>query len=203
MESLGDAYTGSRWDGRDPRRVYAGATLGTLGVGALFVSALIGTGWANSLLGVTGTVEAQGIAGVVGGLGLPALMVGVVAVLPASRRERLGVLAGAMGCVAGVWLFTRAYPLRWAGEPNSLAFPTMLTYFAGGCLALWFVFTAIADFRVRNNPSGTVSLELSRNGGTKTVQLSRDEYRSYRAALRGDGGETEQVIRELESRADD
>ena len=200
MERLGDAYTGSRWQGRDPRRIFAGAALFAVGVVAIVAAIVVGTGAVNDAVGAEDIVAAQGISGVLAGLAIPALMVGVVVVLPASRRERLGVLAGAVLCVAGVWLFTEAYPHRWTDGTDPLAFPTMVTYFLGGCVAFWFVFTAIADFRVRNNPTGTVRLELKRQGETRTVQVSRDEYRQYRDALRGDGGRTEQVIRELESR---
>ena len=203
MESLGDAYGASRWEGRDPRRVYAGGALFAVGVLAVVAAIVVGTGSVNGLVGAADVVAAQGIAGVLGGLGIPALMVGVVVVLPASRRDRLGVLAGTALCLAGVWLFTRGYPQRWTDGPDPLAFPTMLTYFLGGCVAFWFVFTAVADFRVRNNPTGTVRLELKRRGETRTVQVSRDEYRRYQRAIRGDGGETEQVIRELESRFED
>jgi len=91
-------------------------------------------------------------------------MIGVVVVLPASRRERLGVLAGTVLCLGGVWLFTQSYPHSWTDGANQMAFPTMLTYFAGGSLAFWFVFTAIAEFHVRNNPTDEVSLELKRQG---------------------------------------
>lgn len=203
MESLGDAYTGSRFEDRDPRRVYAGAALIAVGVVALVAAIVIGTASVNELVGADGLVEAQGVAGVIAGFAVPALMIGVVVVLPASRRERLGVLAGTVLCVAGVWLFTQFYPQRWTDGANPMAFPTMLTYFAGGCVAFWFVFTAIAEFHVRNNPRDTVNLELKRQGETKTVQLSRQEYKQYRNAIRGDGGQTEQVIQELQSRFDD
>jgi len=200
MERLGDAYTGSRWEGRDPRRVAAGAVLFVVGLLAVVASVVVGTGHVDHIVGAADTVEAQGIAGIVAGLGIPALMVGIVVVLPASRRERVGVLAGTVLCVAGVGLFTHAYPTRWTGTEGSLAFPTTLTYFLGGCLAFWFVFTAIASFRVRNTPGGTIRMELTRQGETRTVQLPRDQYRQYRDAIRSDGGQTDQVIRELESR---
>ena len=118
MESLGDAYAGPRWEGRDPRRVFVGATLFAVGVLAVVVAIVVGTGSVNEFVGAADTVEAQGIAGIFAGLGIPALMVGVVAVLPSSRRERLGVVAGATRCVAGVWLFTQAYPHRWAGAAD-------------------------------------------------------------------------------------
>lgn len=200
MESLGDAYGESRWEGRDPRRVYAGITLFALGALAVVTGILIVTTPLSALFGAETTTAAQEIAGVLAGLGVPASLAAVVVVLPASRRERLGVLAGTALCVVGVGLFDYAYPTRWTGTAESLAFPTTTVYFLGGSIAFWFVFTAIASYRVRNNPHGTVQVELKRQGETKTVELSRHEYTEYKRAVRGDGGETEQVIRELEER---
>lgn len=200
MESLGEAYTSSRFEGRDPRRVYAGAALAATGVLAIVAGVLVVATPLGDLLGAGGRFASRTLGGVLAGLGIPASLLGVVVVLPASRRERLGVVAGTACCVAGVWLFTRAYPMRWTTGADALAFPTTMTYFVGGCVAFWFVLTAVADYRVRNNPTGTVDLELEREGRTRTVQLSRDEYRRYKRAVRSDGGETEQVIRELESR---
>jgi len=153
--------------------------------------------------GDVGSTTASAVVAVLALLALAAVaarMVGVVVVLPASRRERLGVLAGTVLCLAGLALFTQYYPQQWTDGASPMAFPTMVTYFVGGCVAFWFVFTAIAEFHVRNNPTDTVNLELKRQGETKTVQLSRQEYQHYRSAIRGDGGETQQVIQELQSR---
>ncbi|QGA81288.1 hypothetical protein [Halomicrobium sp. LC1Hm] len=203
MESLGDAYGGSRWNGRDPRRVYAGVVLFAVGVLAVVVGILIVTTPLGTLLGADSATEAQSLAGVLAGLGVPASLASVVVVLPSTRRERVGVLAGTLLCVVGVGLFAYAYPTRWTGTAQSLAFPTTMVYFLGGSLAFWFVFTAVAGYRIRNNPHGTVRLELRREGETKTVELSREEYAEYKQVVRGDGGETEQVIRELEERVDE
>mgnify|MGYP000082526847 CR=1 FL=1 len=203
MESLGDAYDGSRWNGRDPRRVYAGVALLAAGVVAIVAGILVVTTPLSSLFGAETTTAAQSVAGVLAGLGVPASLAAVVVVLPATRRERLGVLAGTVLCVVGVGLFSRAYPGQWTGTANSLAFPTTVVYFLGGAVAFWFVFTAIASYRVRNNPHGTVQVALKHRGETRTVELSRDEYTEYKRAVRSDGGETEQVIRELEDRFED
>ncbi|WP_225335723.1 DUF7139 domain-containing protein [Halomicrobium urmianum] len=200
MESLGEAYAGSRWEGRDPRRVAAGGALFALGLLAVVAGILVVTTSLSAVAGAETTTEAQWLAGVLAGLGVPASMAGVVVVLPASRRQRLGVLVGTVGCLAGVALFARAYPTRWTGTGQSLAFPTALTYFLGGSVAFWFVFTAIASYRLRNTPGGTVQLELTRQGETKTVEVPRDQYRQYQQAVRGDGGNTEQVIQELEEK---
>jgi MFS family permease len=202
MERLGDAY-GARWEGRDPRRVLAGAISIALGALAVLAGVLVLTTPLGELLGVAESQATRRLAGQLAGLGVPLALVGVVSVLPSSRRERVGVLGAAAVCALGVGLFSHAYPAHWASGASPFAFLTAITYFAGGCLALWFVFTAVAEFRTRNNPHGPVRLELRRQGETKTVHLSPGEYRHYRDAVASDGGESEQVIRELESRAEE
>ena len=201
MENLGDAYGGRRWEGRDPRRVYAGATLGGLGALAVVLALLVVTTPLSDLLGLADLRAAEKLAGTLGGLGIPAMFLGVVAVLPSSRREQVGVLVGAGLCLVGIGLFQVAYPERWTTGAETLAFETAMAYFLGAALAFWFVFTAMASFRTRNNPQGMVRLELTRQGESKTVTVSRQEYQRYAEAIRSDGGETTQVIRELESRA--
>lgn len=203
MESLGDAYSERALPGRDPRRVVAGAALFAAGALAVVVGMLLVTTPLSALAGASGEQAAQRLAGLLAGLGIPAALLGVVAVLPARRHERAGAVVGAAVCVLGVALFWHAYPVRWTGSGQSLAFETSMVYFLGGCIAFWFVLTAIADYRTRNNPYGTVELELTRQGRTRTVEVSRREYQQYRRAIRGDGGENEQVIRELESRFED
>ena len=203
MEHLGDAYGGRRFQGRDPRRVYAGVALGALGALAVVVGLLVVTTPLADLLGVTDLRGAEKLAGTLGGLGIPAMFLGVVAVLPSSRREQGGVLTGTAFCLVGIALFQVAYPARWTTGAETLAFETTIVYFIGAGLAFWFVFTAMASFRTRNNPQGMVSLELTRRGEKKTVRVSREEYQRYAEAIRSDGGETEEIIRELESRADD
>jgi len=187
MPSLDDAYGHSRFAGRDPRLVYGGAAVVVAGALALVL--------ALGLIAVGGDqVVAKKYAGLLGGVGVPVLLCGVVAVLPASLRQRAGVLAGAALGLLGVALFWHAYPTRWTLTSNPLAFETAMVYGLGGAIALWFVFTAIATTRLRNTPAGTVTLELVRQGSTRTVELSRDRYE----ALVSDGGDASDVIRELE-----
>lgn len=187
MPSLDDAYGGTRFDGRDPRRVYGGMAVLVAGALAL-LAALV-------LVAIGGDqVGAKRSAGILAGLGIPVLLCGVVAVLPASTRERLGVLLGAALTVVGVGLFAYAYPARWTRTADPLAFETAMVYGLGGAIALWFVFTAVATAHLRNNPHGTVTLEVVRQSGTRTVQVSRDRY----DALVSDGGDPSDVIREIE-----
>ncbi|MFT4922579.1 MAG: hypothetical protein ACI8XM_001796 [Haloarculaceae archaeon] len=187
MTSLDEAYDRNRLGERDPGRVWGGVVLGLAGVLAVLV--------AIGLVAVAGeTLIARAYAGLFAGLGVPAMLLAVVFVLPASTRERVGVLLGAALNVAGVWLFWEAYPVRWAGASDPAMFETVMVYGLGGAIALWYVFRALATVRLRNNPQGTVELEVVRNGGTKTVEVSRDRYDQ----LVSDGGDASAVIEELE-----
>jgi hypothetical protein len=146
MPSLDEAY-GSRDGLSRPRRVLAGATL--LALGALAVFAAIGF----VLVGGDSTT-AKLYAGIAAGSGIPAMLLGVVVVLPANPVQRAGVLAGTVLAGAGVYLFQYAYPSRWTRTADPLAFETLLVYGLGCALAVWFVFSAIASIRLRNNPPG-------------------------------------------------
>ncbi|MEF8888246.1 MAG: hypothetical protein V5A30_10595 [Haloarculaceae archaeon] len=186
MQRLDEAYSRTPTD-RDPRRVLGGAALGAAGALAVLVGIL--------LVAVAGeSYAARRYAGLCAGLGIPAMLLAVVLVLPASTRARLGVVAGSALTLVGVWLFWTAYPTQWTG-PGGMAFETTAVYALGGGVALSFVFSALATFRRRNSPAGTVTLEVTRDGGTETVEVSRREYRRVREAV-GDGGESE-VIEDL------
>lgn len=186
MTSLDDAYSRSPRDSLSGR-VLAGAVL--LTVGALAIVAAIGLVW----LGTTNTTTKLW-AGITAGLGIPAMLAGVVVVLPASFRQRLGVAIGTALATVGIWLFRYAYPDRWTRTANPIAFETLLVYGLGCAIALWFVFGAIATTRLRNNPQGTVSLEIIQEGETKTIEVDRSEYRN----LVSDGGDATEYLDELE-----
>lgn len=198
MPSLSNAYEERRRDGPGRRRVVAGTAGFAAGALAVVAGILVLTTPLAALVGVEGALARKELAGTLVGLGGPAAVLGVVTVLPSSRRERAGVVLGTAGTVLGVALFRHAYPTRWVGTPDSLAFEAAMVYFLAGCLALWYVFATLVRFRVRNNPLGTVNLEIRRPGGTETVEVTRDEFRRYRDALVGDGGAEETVIREVD-----
>jgi hypothetical protein len=187
MTSLDQAYN-RRWQGiRSPRRVALGLVL--LGAGVLaLVAALVLVATDST----STTAKAQ--AGVAAGLGVPAMLLGVVVVLPASVRQRLGVVVGALVATGGVWLFWEVYPDRWTRTADPLAFETAMLYGLGCAVALWFVFSTIASFRLRNNPQGTVRLEVVREGSTETIEVSEERYRQ----MVGDGGDADAVIEEIE-----
>jgi len=200
MTSLSEAYDRRGWEGRDPRRVSAGGGLFVVGALSVVAAILVLTTGFAGLLGATTEVASKRLAGALAGLGIPAMFLGVVVVLPASTRQRAGVVAGTFLSVGGVGLFWHAYPTRWTGTAESLAFPTAMLYFVGGSVALWFVFSAVATFKLRNNPQGTVTLEVVRQGETRELQVSQAEYRRYARAIREDGDAS--VVDEIESRLD-
>lgn len=187
MQSLDDAYN-PRWRGvPNPQRVAAGLVLVGTGVVAVAVAMVLVALGGDSTTGKL-------YAGVAAGAGIPVMLAGVVVVLPASRRARVGVFLGTVLASAGVVLFWQVYPDRWTRTADPLAFETMMLYGLGCAIALWFVFSTLASVRLRNNPQGTVELEVVRPGETKTVQVSHDQYRQ----LVSDGGDTEQLLREIE-----
>jgi len=192
MPSLDEAYgreTHTEWE---PWRVRGGLFLGV--VGALAVLAAIG------LVAAAGdTTAGKAQAGILAGLGVPAMFLAVVFVLPASTRQRLGVVVGSVVTVFGVVLFSYAYPTHWTGTADPLAFETAVVYGAGSAVALWHVFAALATVRLRNVPQGTVELEVVRNGGTRTLEVSPDQYQQ----IVSDGGDASAVIAELDDRETD
>lgn len=170
------------------RGTLAGATC--LALGAIAVVVAMGLVWSGG-----DSTTAKLNAGIAAGLGIPAMLLGIVVVLPASTRTRIGVTFGAMLTVAGVWLFQYAYPGRWTRTADPLAFETLFLYGIGCAIAVWFVFTAIARTRLRNNPQGTVSLEVVTQGETRTVEVSHNQYRE----IVSDGGDPAEYIDGLNS----
>ena len=177
MASLTEVYRGG--DGRDLRRLYAGVVL--FGVGAVLVTTglIVASTGLGSYFGL-GQYRSRELAGVLGGLGLPAVFFGTMVALPkASRELKLAAGLGAVLCLVGVAMFTRWYPVDWVGGSGNttMTFVVSATYFVGAIVMSWCLFTAVANFKARNDPGGTVSLEITREGETRIVEVSNDELR--------------------------
>lgn len=180
MTSLGEVYERKRSGGHaTPRRVFAGVVLFILGAIMLVVGLVIASTEVLSAWGV-GRYESRRIAGVLGGLGLPAVFVGILAVLPASRRVRGAAAIGAAVAIVGVGLFWSVYPSQWlgAGVDRHYTFETATIYFFGTLVTFWCFFVAVVNFKTRNDPGGTVELEVTTAGETKIVEVDRNAIRS-------------------------
>jgi len=177
MASLTEVYDGG--GGAGLRRLYAGVVL--FGIGAVLITTglvVVATDL-GAYLGL-GQYRSRELAGVLGGIGLPAVLFGTMAALPrAARRLRVGAAAGGAICLLGVGMFARWYPVDWVGGSGdtTMTLVVSVTYLAGAIVTSWCLFTAVANFKARNDPGGTVSLEITKEGETRVVEVSNDELR--------------------------
>jgi hypothetical protein len=174
MASLTEVYDGG--GGAGLRRVYAGVML--FGVGAVLLVA----GIATATTGVggrfgLGLYEAREVAGVLGGVGLPLVLLGTMTAIPRTSRRLRGVaVVGAAVSAAGVALFADAYPVDWVGGSGDTTMTLVVAsvYFLGTIVTTWCLFVAVANFKARNDPGGTVKLEITKAGETRVVEVSND-----------------------------
>jgi len=189
MTSLGEAYD-SRGGEASTRRVYLGT--GLFAAGALLVVGGILAGATGLLVEEGFTVyESREIAGILAGLGIPAVFVGIFTVLPANRLQRAAAAIGSGLTVLGVMLFRVAYPRQWYAEasalPSTATLAFIVVYAAGIITTFWCLFTAVATFKTRNDPGGTVTLTVEKNGETHTVEVPTTDLESAREKLTDEG----------------
>jgi MFS family permease len=174
MPDLAAAYERRGGDDRQGA-IVLGLTAFFAGVVALLVGLLVATTPLGAAWGLD-RYGARRVGGVLAGVAIPTIFAGIVTVLPASRRQRAKVGLGVCLALAGVVLFWLVYPERWIGwSENHLTFPVAALYAVGGFLGLWEVLQALATFRQRNDPHGTVTLEVERDGETRTIEVEPDE----------------------------
>ncbi|WP_435074777.1 DUF7139 domain-containing protein [Halorubrum sp. HHNYT27] len=177
MTSLSETYGGRGRSETDPRRV-------TLGVGAFVAGTLLlvaGILVAAEVVLPSGysSGTARRLGGILGGVGVPLLLLGVMTVLPADRNTRAAAVVGAAVMCLGVALFAYAYPYHWVGGPRpeltDLTLPTAGLYFVGAATTMWSVFVGVVNFKTRNDPGGTVTMEVTHKGETKIIEVGRDQ----------------------------
>ncbi|SEW05845.1 DUF7139 domain-containing protein [Halobacterium jilantaiense] len=189
MTSLGEAYD-NRGGAASTRRVYLGT--GLFAAGALLVVGGILAGATGVLVSNGfGIYESREIAGILAGLGVPAVFVGIFTVLPANRLQRAAAAIGSGLAVLGVMLFRVAYPLQWyasgSGVPSTTTLAFIVVYAAGIITTFWCLFTAVATFKTRNDPGGTVTMTVEKNGETHTVEVPTTDLESAREKLTQEG----------------
>jgi hypothetical protein len=179
MTSLSEAYRGGEArGGTDLRRLYAGVGLFVVGALLLTTAIVITTTQVYVGNGTTLT-DARHLGGVLGGVGLPAIFLGVFVVLPSSRATKAAAGIGAAIAMLGVGLFWHAYPCGWIGavcpgNPAKLTLPTVGLYFLGTMTTFWCLFVGVANFKTRNDPGGTARVDVTTKGETKVVEVERD-----------------------------
>jgi hypothetical protein len=168
MASLTDVYEGGA-GGPDLRRLYLGVGLFLVGAALTVGGIVVGTSTGVAELLGLDTFGAREIAGIAAGVGLPVTFLGVVVVLPqTTRRVNAAAVLGSAVALFGVVLFTRVYPQAWFDN----AFPVVAVYFVGMMTTLWALFSAVASFKTRNDPGGTVELRVTEGGETRVVEVS-------------------------------
>jgi hypothetical protein len=177
MTSLANVYEDNVGEVDDLRRFYLGVALFAAGAFLTVVGILVG---GTDLLGAVGVgvYDARKVAGLLGGLGLPAVLVGVFTVLPASKRIRAAAAIGASLCVLGVALFWHAYPTYWVTGPQERTGLTLLVaavYSFGVFASIGCLFSAVVTFKTRNDPGGTVTMEVTREGETRVVEVPAEQ----------------------------
>jgi hypothetical protein len=179
MTSLSEVYGDNR-DGPDLRRLYLGTGLFLAGAFLAVVGIVVGTTGALRGFGV-GLYGEREIAGVLGGVGVPAVLLGVFTVLPTSNRNKAAAVVGATVCLLGVALFSHAYPTYWVGSSASTDYtlPVAGVYFVGLLVAVWALFVAVVNFKTRNDPGGTVSMTVTRQGETKVIEVPKAEAERF------------------------
>lgn len=185
MTSLGETYD-RRAGEASQQRVYLGT--GLFAAGALLVAGGILAGGTGVLINNGfGQYESREIAGILAGLGVPAVFVGIFTVLPANRLQRAAAAVGAGLTVLGVMLFRATYPYLYVpgsgGVPTTATLAFILVYAAGIITTFWCLFTAVATFKTRNDPGGTVTLTVTKDGETHTVEVPADDVASAREKL--------------------
>lgn len=172
MTSLTDVYEGEAGRVATRRQQLVGAGLFLAGGAGLVSAIALATTGAGTTLGLD-AYAAREIAGIVAGIGLPAVVLGVFAVLPASIRIRLAAVGGAGVAVVGVAAFQHIYPYNWLSNAPLLALGASTVYFAGVLTTFWCLFAALATFKTRNDPGGTARMEVTEEGIIKLVEDSR------------------------------
>ena len=173
MSSLAEVYEGLGEEA-SLEQLYAGTGLFLAGALMVVTGIVVATTGLLAAVGVP-TWQAWELAGVLAGLGLPAVFVGVFVVLPADREVRAAAAVGASVAVLGVALFAHAFPERWMGDAPNLTPLVALVYGLGAIATFWCLFTAVANFQTRNDPGGTVTMEVTRGGETRVVEVDRDD----------------------------
>lgn len=169
MTSLTDVYEGGVGSVVDRQRRLWGTVLFLAGAAMVVAAIAVATTGIRTQLGLE-LAAARELAGILAGVGLPAGVVGIFAVLPASRPVRAAAAIGASVALLGVTLFAAVYPERWMTADPLLTVTTIAVYSLGTLTTVWCMFVALATFKTRNDPGGTARLRITEEGEIRIVR---------------------------------
>jgi MFS family permease len=173
MTSLTDVYEREVGGVASRQRLYLGLALFAVGTAMVVGSIVVATTSLAETFGL-GVYEARELAGVLAGLGIPGAFLGSFTLLPARRRTRAAAVIGASLAVFGVTLFREAYPGNWIEATGAAdhTLPVVTVYLLGAITVFWCLFVAVANFKTRNDPGGTVKMEVTEEGTTRILEVS-------------------------------
>jgi len=171
MTSLTDVYEGEVGRVASRRQQLLGTGLFLAGAAGLVGAIALSTTDIGTAVGL-GDYAAREVAGVVAGAGLSAVVLGIFAVLPASRQIRLLAGLGAAVSLVGVVAFQHIYPYNWMASAPLLALGASTLYVSGVLLTFWSLFAALATFKTRQDPGGTARMKITEEG---TIELVAEE----------------------------
>ena len=173
MTSLTDVYDGDVGSVVDRRRRLLGTALFLVGAAIVVAAIAVATTGLREAFGL-GVYEAREVAGLLAGVGLPAVFVGIFAVLPAGRAVRAAAAIGFSLALLGVSLFAYAYPDRWLSVDPVLTVAAILLYSLGTLTTVWCMFAALATFKTRNDPGGTARMEITEEGTIRIIESTAE-----------------------------
>ena len=172
MTSLTDVYEGEVGRVATRRQQLVGAGLFLAGAAGLVSAIALATTDVGTTVGL-GDYAAREVAGIAAGVGLPAVVLGILAVLPTGTPTRLTALAGTGLALVAVAAFQVIYPYNWMASAPLRALGVSAVYFAGVVTTFWCLFAALATFKTRNDPGGTARMEVTEEGTITLVEESR------------------------------
>ncbi|MDZ7849257.1 MAG: hypothetical protein U5K70_00065 [Halodesulfurarchaeum sp.] len=185
MPSLGETYE-RRVGVASRQQVLVGTALFVAGA-VLVVTGILFAGTGILVGNGMSVLDSREIAGILAGVGVPAVFAGITIVLPSQGSHRMAAGVGSGLALLGVWLFQSAYPENWyatAGVPTNQVLLLLLVYFTGVLITFWSLFTAVATFKTRNDPGGTVSLRVGSEGPTiRAVEAVQTEFHNAGKAI--------------------
>jgi len=165
----------------DPDRtidVYAGFGLFFVGLGLGAIGVVVFLYSATLPPNELSTYAVREIAGVAAAVGLPALLLGIVVLLPVDKRMLYVAAAGSAVTVAAIVIFVWAYPRDWnVAVPPDYSAQAIATYSIGIALVVAATGAALVAHRVERVTDGATAAEATDDNETGET-VSNEQVRA-------------------------